>query len=253
MRHGRFRSGAPPWWPADEPWPPARGRRRWPGGRARVMGGMIVFFVPLVFFVLFGAASLFARAALHWGGPPIVAYGLTVAAWFLFVFLFAVGLGRVGSPVGDIVDAAERVADGDFSARIDSRGPGPIRTVGRAFNTMTERLAAHDRQRRELMAEIAHELRTPLTVIQGKLEGLLDGLYPRDDNHLGNVLDEARVLARLVEDLRTLANAATGVLTLEKEPTDLAMLAGDVVASLSAEAAARQVMVRMETPPTLPA
>ncbi|MGH9409468.1 MAG: sensor histidine kinase [Vicinamibacterales bacterium] len=213
---------------------------------------MFVFFVPLVFFVLLGAASLFARAVLHWGGPPIVAYALTVAAWFFFVALFAVGLRRVGSPVGDIVDAAERVADGDFTARIDSRGPRPIRTVGRAFNTMTERLAAHDRQRRELMAEVAHELRTPLTVIQGKLEGLLDGLYPRDDHHLGNVLDEARVLARLVEDLRTLANAETGVLTLEKEPTDLAMLAGDVVASLSAEAAARQVTVRLEAPPTLP-
>ena len=105
---------------------------------------------------------------------------------------------------------------------------------------------------RELTAEIAHELRTPLTIIQGTLEGLLDGLYPRVDAHLESALDEARVLARLVEDLRTLANAETGVLTLQKEPTDLAMLASDVVAALSAEAAARQVAVHVDASPDLP-
>ena len=40
------------------------------------------------------------------------------------------------------------------------------------------------------MADIAHELRTPLTVIQGRLEGLIDGIYPRDDESLGEVLEE---------------------------------------------------------------
>lgn len=216
------------------------------------MGGVLVFLMPFVFFVLLAGTVVAAHMVRQWGGPPIIGFALPLAAWFLFVLLFVVAFRRVGSPVGDIVDAAQRVADGDFSARLNARGPHFVRTVGDAFNTMTERLAAHDRQRRELMAEIAHELRTPLTVIQGKLEGLLDGLYPRDDAHLEGALEEARVLARLVEDLRTLANAETGVLTLQKEPTDPGMLAADVVASLASEAAAGQVTIQMDASRTLP-
>src|SRR4029453_527655 len=90
------------------------------------------------------------------------------------------------------------------------QGPGSLRSVGKAFNTMTSRLAAQEQQRRNLMADIAHELRTPLSVIQGRLEGLLDGVYPRDDATIGEVVEETKLLARLVDDLRTLAGAAAG-------------------------------------------
>ena len=46
------------------------------------------------------------------------------------------------------------------------------------------------------MADIAHELRTPLTVMQGQLEGILDGVYPRDDERLNEVLEQARAPRR---------------------------------------------------------
>jgi signal transduction histidine kinase len=100
------------------------------------------------------------------------------------------------------------------------------------------------------MADIAHELRTPLSVIQGRLEGLLDGVYPRDDARLAQVLDETRLMARLVEDLRTLAHAENGALGLRKEPTDLAMLIRDAVASVAPAADSRQLSV--DLPQELP-
>jgi signal transduction histidine kinase len=74
-----------------------------------------------------------------------------------------------------------------------------------------------DRLRRQLMADVAHELRTPLSILQGRVEGLLDGVYERDDQHLGELLTETQHLARLVEDVRTLANAEAGALDLRKE------------------------------------
>src|SRR5207244_788103 len=104
-----------------------------------------------------------------------------------------------------------------------------------------------DKARRHLMADIAHELRTPLTIVQGKLEGLLDGVYPRDDERLQGLLEDTRVLARLVEDLGTLSTAESGALALSKEPTDIVALAHDVVASLSARAEAAGVALRVET------
>jgi signal transduction histidine kinase len=102
------------------------------------------------------------------------------------------------------------------------------------------------------MADIAHELRTPLTVLQGRLEGMLDGVYPRDEAQIAAVLDETRVLARLVDDLRTLAHAESGMLTLQTESTDLAILIHEAVASLSIESAAGQVSVRATAASDLP-
>lgn len=89
-----------------------------------------------------------------------------------------------------------------------------------------------DRLRRQLMADVAHELRTPLAILQGRIEGLLDGVYPRDDEKLGELLAETQHLSRLVEDVRTLANAEAGALDLRKERFDLAELIRDVAAAM---------------------
>ena len=59
----------------------------------------------------------------------------------------------------------------------------------------------------------------------GHLEGILDGLYPADREHLEPILEETQLLERLVEDLRTLSLSETGALRLHREPTDLARAA----------------------------
>jgi signal transduction histidine kinase len=117
---------------------------------------------------------------------------------------------------------------------------------------MTERLGSHDRVRRDMMADIAHELRTPLAVIQGKLEGLLDGVYERDDAQLIELLAEVHVVGRLVEDLRTLALSESGALKLEKESTDIGELANDVAHAFQGQAAARNAKLRVDSSPELP-
>jgi signal transduction histidine kinase len=247
---GTRRRCAPPWWPANEPWPPRRGSPAWHrrGGRVRIL-----FFLLLMFLlVVLGASSVADYVLTRLGAPPGVGYVIPLLVWLFVVTAFVFGLRRIGSPATDIVAAAERVAGGDFSTRIEPKGARFVRTVASAFNTMTERLEAHDRQRRELMADIAHELRTPLTVIQGRLEGVLDGVYPRDDERLGAILEETRVLARLVEDLRTLANAEAGILALQREPTELPPLIYDVVRSFSDEAARKGITVQVDVPSDLP-
>jgi len=102
----------------------------------------------------------------------------------------------------------------------------------RAFRRVAGAFAEQDRLRRQLMADVAHELRTPLAILQGRIEGLLDGVYPRDETHLAELLDETRHLARLVEDLGTLAHAEAGALELRKETVDLGDLIREVAASL---------------------
>ncbi|MFL6200505.1 MAG: sensor histidine kinase [Thermoanaerobaculia bacterium] len=116
----------------------------------------------------------------------------------------------------------------------------------RALRPVAGAFAEQDRLRRQLMADVAHELRTPLAILQGRIEGLLDGVYPRDDTHLAELLDETRHLARLVEDLGTLAHAEAGALELRKEMVDLGDLVRDVAAALP-----RPIVV--EVPAELPA
>jgi signal transduction histidine kinase len=100
------------------------------------------------------------------------------------------------------------------------------------FGRVAGAFAEQDRLRRQLMADVAHELRTPLAILQGRIEGLLDGVYPRDEARFAELLEETRHLSRLVEDLGTLAHAEAGALELRKEPVDLGDLLRDVAAAL---------------------
>ncbi len=184
----------PPWWPGNEPWPPP-GRAR--GGewmrRAFLfrVGGVFVF--ALIFGAV-GLARFFGLVGERAGFTPRSdVYPLAVFAFF-FVVIFFGGMRRVGLPLGSIVDAAERVGRGDYSTRIIERGPPFLQKIARAFNAMTTRLEAQERQRRDLMADVAHELRTPLSVMRGRLEGLLDGVYERDDATIEQLIDETKLL-----------------------------------------------------------
>jgi len=178
----------------------------------------------------------------------------------LVVFLLGFGLlawagrrfRRLSVPFGDLLEAAGRITGGDYSARVIEQGPAELRSLGRAFNAMASRLQVTDQQRRNLLADVTHELRTPLTVIQGNLEGMLDGVYTADEAHLKSLLEETEVLSRLVDDLRTLALAESGALQLKKEPTDLAALISETAAGFRAQADAVGVALGVEVMAAIP-
>jgi two-component system sensor histidine kinase BaeS len=142
--------------------------------------------------------------------------------------------------------AADRVAEGDLSVRVPERGPGDFGRLARSFNRMVDELARADRQRRNLTADVAHELRTPLHVIQGNLEGILDGVYEPTREHVGATLEETRLLTRLVDDLRTLSLAEAGQLPLVWEQVDVRELLADVGTSFSGQAEAAGIDLRVE-------
>jgi len=169
------------------------------------------------------------------GGGIAAFIPLTIVVLLLFGTA-ARGFRRFAAPLGDLIDAAENVEAGNYSVRVRARGPRELRSLASAFNSMSGRLESSERERRRLLADVTHELRTPLTIMQGNLEALLDGVYPADPAHLEPILDETRVLSRLVDDLRTLSLAEAGALTLHREPTDVGQLLTDSVASFRVQA-----------------
>jgi signal transduction histidine kinase len=233
----------PPWWPKSEPFPPAKGDWRRVRGRfvRRAVTFAIGFFLLFAFMVaafvtlLINAFSATAGAGLG----ALVPFGVVVALFITFAI--ARGIRRLVVPLGDLIEAAESVEAGNYAGRVKLRGPRELRSLARAFNSMSARLESSEKQRQQLLADVTHELRTPLTVVQGNLEALLDGVYPADAQHLAPILDETRVLSRLVDDLRTLSIAEAGALALHREPTDISALVTDSVASFRAQADAAGV------------
>ena len=210
----------------------------------------------LLIFAVWGVVALVwlvvAKLGVIAGTPRLALLILLAVGLLAAVIALHRATRRMGRPLRGVMEAADQVAEGNYSIRVEERGPPPIRALTRSFNTMTERLGSHDRVRRDIMADIAHELRTPLAVIQGKLEGLLDGIYERDDAQLNELLTEVHVLGRLVEDLRTLALTESRALKLEKEPTDISELAHDVARAFQGRATARNAKLRVDSPPDLP-
>jgi len=260
----------PPWWPENEPWPPPLGDRGWAGppwwgpgwrrgGMRRGFGCLIAMLATLIVsvgvLVLWLLAGLFGLAA----EGPLAYLARPAALIVLFVGFVALIVGvriarGVARPLAELVDAAGRVEAGDYSVRVPEspRARGELRGLGRAFNAMAARLESEDATRRRLLADVSHELRTPLAVIQGNLEALVDGVYPPDEAHLRPILDETRVLERLVDDLRTLSLADSGALPLHREPTEPAVLLEDVAAAHRANASAASIDVRVEVGAGLP-
>ena len=210
-----------------------------------VLGGM----AALAFLLtrLFGGDG--QTAALVWVGGC----GLSLALPLLAVLLATRAFRNIATPLADVMAAADSVAEGDLSVRVPERGPSDFRRLAQSFNRMTEELERADQRRRNLTADVAHELRTPLHIIQGNLEGVLDGVYEPAAEHIEATLEETRQLARLVEDLRTLSLAEAGQLPLVWEPVDVAELLADVQTSFSGQAEAAGLDLHVEIEGHLPA
>ncbi len=180
--------------------------------------------------------------------------GNAPAPWITVVVAAAVVTGLIASArwlwrnaraVGALMDAADRVAGGDYETRVAEADSRQLRRLTGAFNQMAERLQTNEDRRRELLADVAHELRTPLQVIHGTVEGILDGLYPAGPERLRPLLEETAMMARLLEDLRTLSMAEGGVLPLHRETIDPRRVADDTVEAF--RSIAGEAGVRLET------
>ncbi len=258
MRDGRWDRSRrrPPWWPENEPFPPRQGWAGPPGARGgRFVRRMAMFFVAAAVFSVVGATVLFWTLATALGAPDLVGNVARGVALLLILYGFAFtarSLRRLAAPVGDVIEAVGRVAGGDLSTRVRERGPRDARALARAFNAMASRLEAVEEQRRRLLADVSHELRTPLSVVQGNLEALVDGVHPADESHLLAILDETKVLSRLVEDLRTLSLAESGALALHREPVDVGALIRETVDAFTSQAEPAGVLLDAQVQSGLP-
>jgi signal transduction histidine kinase len=196
-------------------------------------------------YVVLTAYSLSAR----FGIARAILFPIGIISFILAVFLVIVSVllvRRFVNPLADVIYAAREVTNGKLNTRISGEGPQDLRSLSDSFNEMASSLERNDRERRDMLADIAHELRTPLSVIRGRLEGIIDGIYTADGGQVSLALEQTYLLERLVDDLRLLTLAETRQLHFEKKSVDLAKLAEHTVDLFSAEAREKNISLSLE-------
>ncbi|HAY84330.1 MAG TPA: hypothetical protein DCY42_05245 [Chloroflexi bacterium] len=132
--------------------------------------------------------------------------------------------------------AANRLAEGELSARVAVDGRDEVAKLGDDFNRMAAQLQEAKQQRADLIAWVSHDLQTPLTSIQAILEALADGVVKEPESvqrYLVTAQREIRSLSTLIDDLFQVAKLDAGGLVLERMPSSLSDLISDTLESFS--------------------
>ena len=193
--------------------------------------------------------------------PAVASLVSTVNQSLLWTGLAAAALGtllismisrKLLAPVKSLGDAAQHLGRGDFSRRVPAEGASEFRQLAFAFNSMAANLEDAERQRRNLVADVAHELRTPVSNIQGYLEAVKDGLLQPDEGTIETIHGQVIHLGHLVEDLRLLAQAEAGALQLHRMPGRMSDVLRDCVEALRPRAEAKGINLNLETDAAMP-
>ncbi len=181
--------------------------------------------------------------SLLWAGAVAAAIGVLLM-WLLS--------RRILAPVRNLSVAAGKIGQGDLAHRVRAGGLDEIADLGRTFNSMAGRLEQAERQRRDMMSDVAHELRTPLSNIQGYVEAIRDGVLEPTSATLESIHRQVLHLADLVEDLRVLALAEAGDLRLRIDSHSVGDVLREAVEPFRPRAQARNVDLSLSVDPALP-
>jgi two-component system sensor histidine kinase BaeS len=157
--------------------------------------------------------------------------------------------GRLVRPLTRLEQAAADVAHGDLGRRSGlADRSDEFGQLGRTFDSMASQLQSADETRRRFLQDAAHELKTPLAVIDATSSAIMDGVYTPERRHLETIRDQSRILARIVDDLRTISLAEGGHLPLERRPLDARGILDSVAAGFEARAASASIRLAVDGP-----
>ena len=150
------------------------------------------------------------------------------AALAVIVLAAMLILRMVTRPVRALSEGINRMAAGDFDARVRIRGKDEMAMLAAAFNQMSEQVKSLDSARNDFVSSASHELRTPLTTMKILLESVIyeEDMEPEVRREfLGDIDKEIDRLSEVISDLLTLVHIDSNKLKLKREE----MYLGDVV------------------------
>jgi signal transduction histidine kinase len=233
----------------------------WGGQRAtslRVRIGLVFGAGLLVALANVAAASILMFLSGHDRGLLLLLLAFSAIVSLAFGYLAASALTE---QLQRLTQVADRLAEGDFSARVNISGHDEVAHLAATFDHMAERLqAAFERERaleasrRDLTAAVSHDLRTPLATTRAMIEAITDGVVidPAEvQRYLRLMLREVHHLSRLIDDLFELSQIESGALLLRLEAVPLAELVATTLAAYDARARDAAIALEQEVSPGL--
>lgn len=150
-----------------------------------------------------------------------IALPIAIAATLVFTYVTSRHLTR---PLTQMIDAAQAMAEGDYSARvhIKKNSRDEVGELADAFNIMADELEHADQMRRDMIANVSHELRTPVSALQAMVENMADGIVEPTPANLESILTQTHRLSDLISFLLDLSRLEAGAASLEIVPINLA-------------------------------
>lgn len=156
--------------------------------------------------------------------------GTVLVGIAIIFFVLVSGLYFINSivnPVGEIGEAAKKIAEGDFNSRIEKKTDDEIGDLCDTINYMADELGATERMKNDFISSVSHELRTPLTAIKGWAEMLEDSSKDSTiDNKtlsrgMGVIIGETERLSVMVEELLDFSRLQSGRMILQPMKLDI--------------------------------
>lgn len=144
----------------------------------------------------------------------------------VITILLAVGMAiyiskKISKPIIKINNSAKELAKGNYATAFEGRGYLEIAELNDTLNYAAKELSKVEGLRRELIANISHDLRTPLTMITGYGEIMRDLPGENTPENIQIIIDEARRLTTLVNDVLDISKLQSGTQTLSIENFNL--------------------------------
>lgn len=151
--------------------------------------------------------------------------GLVTATGFIISIVLGIKLSRKFIlPIQSLAESAQQISQGKLSVRAEAGNPSSPAELSQLiddFNTMASQLETSVKNTSMWNAAIAHELRTPVTILQGRLHGIIDGVFEPNELLFKDLLNQVEQLSLLIEDLRTLSLAENHQLRMNFEYSSL--------------------------------
>ena len=186
-----------------------------------------------------------------------MAVGLVIS-----VFLSLLLAKTMIAPIQELTHAAEKVASGDFSDKVENSSKDEIGVLTRTFNDMAvqledtlDDLKRSEQMRREFVANVSHELRTPITGVKSYAETLAaDPDMPADtrERFLNVILNESDRMTKIVQDLLTLSRFDAGSFEFSFDEFSFETSVRDVYNAVRMEAQAHGHVFVLEVEPGIP-
>ena len=152
--------------------------------------------------------------------------------------------GRATKPMGAMLRTAERLSPSRLEDRLPVRGTSDeLDLLARTINGLLDSVAQHVDKQEQFVADAAHELRGPLAALQSSMEVALarDDLPPEQQETLSDMLEAARHLSKVANDMLLLAESGRPTEPRHRLVVDLQAVARQAVAMFSGVAEERWI------------